>query len=282
MTPHTCNSLQSMAGNNLKKWGPVTFKLLMIHQVFVCWRQCFLDCVCVCVCVAGNGAAGGGSALSLLCRDLSTICQPARGLCAWSFLMKTRCFPRMMLPRRTSPALSQPTLANTQRNTHTRTSLKRTLTHIHACKQTCSLFLSFSCTLLFSTQSQAAGHCLQLADTKTLFNIQVFCAFIDYKRRWPSNQLERPVPAIKMLQVYFTRLNYGAFYRYKGFAYRKKWWMNPLRPIGNTDGEDLHRSPAVLFTFLNMWVKWQKRQKRGEKFEEQFDFLFWMRKIWNH
>lgn len=64
--------------------------------------------VCVCVCVGSYGTAVAGSGLSLLCRDPSTICQPAPGLFIWSYLMKNRCFPRPLLPSRTSPASSRP------------------------------------------------------------------------------------------------------------------------------------------------------------------------------
>lgn len=70
------------------------------------------------VCVRGVGWGGGvaGSQLILLCRDLSAICQPALGLCTWSCLMNSRCFPWLLLSNRTSTS-SQPTLANTQINT---------------------------------------------------------------------------------------------------------------------------------------------------------------------
>lgn len=90
----------------------------------------FSFCVCGCVWVGGNGAGVGGSGLSLLCRDLSTIWQSAPGLSAWSCLMKTRCFPWLLLPSRTSPASSQPTLANPQINTHA-AHLINTLTDTH-------------------------------------------------------------------------------------------------------------------------------------------------------
>lgn len=94
-------------------------------------------CVYVCVRVGGNGAGVGGSGLSLLCRDLSTICQPAPGLCAWSCLMKTRCFPWLMVPSRTSSAPSQPTLANTDKHTHAAHLIKTlTYTHTYVCTQT--------------------------------------------------------------------------------------------------------------------------------------------------
>ena len=78
----------------------------------------YVSTKCTGLWVGGNGSGVGGSGLSLLLRDLSTICQAAPSLCAWSLLMKSRCFPSLLLPSRTSPASLQPTLAHTQINIH--------------------------------------------------------------------------------------------------------------------------------------------------------------------
>lgn len=111
----------------------------LIHccSLYLCWKQPSHEVTpgnvwWNWVCGAGNGADVGGSGLPLLCGDLSAICQSAPGLSAWSRLMKTRCFPWLLLPSRTSPS-AQPCLANTGINTHT--NLSHTCAHMsHVCK----------------------------------------------------------------------------------------------------------------------------------------------------
>ena len=98
--------------------------------------MCVCACVFIweCVWVGGNGACVVGSGLSLLCRDLSTICQPAPDHCAWSCLMKTRCFPWLMLPSRTSLLHHRSSL--THINTQAAHLIKTLTFTVHTCVQT--------------------------------------------------------------------------------------------------------------------------------------------------